>query len=82
VDAGLAFVVAFAWATTGHAAMGRQPGVMEVEACLDPPLVGATPTGDAAVVATMDANNSTPSPQTTSADRRLKSFTKRIIKAR
>jgi hypothetical protein len=80
VDAGLAFVIAFAGATTGHAAKGGQPGVVEDEACLDPPLVGATPTGDATVVAAIDVD--TPSPQTTSADRRLKSFTKRITKAR
>jgi len=38
--------------------------------------------GDATVVAAMDADDRTPSSQMTSADRRLKSFTERITKAK
>jgi hypothetical protein len=44
--------------------------------------VGATTLGDTTIGATTDGVNHTPSPQTTSADRRLKRFTERITKMR
>jgi hypothetical protein len=55
---------------------------MDAEAHLDPPLVEAATPGDATVVAATDVVNHTPSPQTTSANRCLKRFTERVIKAR
>ena len=44
--------------------------------------VEITTLGDTTIMAVMDNINHTPSPQTTSADRRLKRFTKQITKAR
>ena len=45
-------------------------------------MVGAVTPGDATVVDATDAVNYTTSPQTTTADRRLKSFTKRVTNMR
>ena len=45
-------------------------------------MVGAATSGDATVVDATDAVNYTTSPQTTTADRRLKSFTERVTKMR
>ena len=59
-----------------------QPDIVDAEACPDPALVGAATSGDTTVVATMDAVNRTPSPQTTFASKRLKRFTERITKVR
>ena len=55
---------------------------MDAEACSDPALVGAATPGDMTVVATTDAVNRTPSPHTSSTDRRLKRFIERVTKAR
>jgi hypothetical protein len=52
-----------------------QPGIMDV-------LVRAATSEGATVVAAMDIVNNTPSPQTDSADYRLKSFIERLTKAR
>jgi hypothetical protein len=61
---------------------GGQLGVVHAEACLDPALVGAATSGGVTVVAATDIVNNTPSPQTDSADSRLKSFIERVTKAR
>jgi hypothetical protein len=45
-------------------------------------IVRPTTLGDTAIVAATDDVNRTPSPQTTSVDRRLKCFTERITKRR
>ena len=55
---------------------------MHAEACHDPALVGATTSRGVTVVATTNIVNSTPSPQTDSADSRLNSFIERVMKAR
>jgi uncharacterized protein with von Willebrand factor type A (vWA) domain len=63
--------------------LGRvQLRVVDVEAGLDPQLVRAATSGGATLVAATDAVNNTPSPQTDSADSRLKSFIERVMKAR
>ena len=60
---------------------GGRPDIMDVEARRDPALVGAATPGETVVAATV-AVNCTPSPETTSADRRLKRFTERVTKSR
>jgi hypothetical protein len=60
---------------------GGQPDVMDVEAQRVPALVRAATPGATVVAATV-AVNLTPSPQTTSANRLLKSFTERVTKSR
>jgi hypothetical protein len=60
---------------------GRQPGIVDAEARLDPALVRVATPGDATTMATVDNTNRTPSPQMTSVDRRLKRFTERVNKA-
>jgi ATP-dependent Zn protease len=61
---------------------GGHLDVVDAEARLDQVLVEVDTSGDATVVDVTDAINRTPSPQTTSADRRRKRFTERVTRTR